>query len=227
VWGGELLIGAIAGFERAAHLRPVRMPGGEQAIRQPWRMACAWLQEAGGEEPAPLPGVDPKRWRAVASLARSDLAPVTTSMGRLFDAVAALLGIRHEITYEGQAAIELEAAAAPGDHGRYEMPGLDPGPMLLAIARDRDDPGAIAARFHDTIAHATAEAVIAQGLDTAVLSGGVFLNRRLLEATRRKLEAAGLRVLVPERLPPGDGGISYGQAAVAAAQRNGGQAPFG
>src|SRR4051812_25786367 len=219
VWGGEVLVGDVGSFERAGHLRPVRMPGGEQAIRQPWRMACAWLQEATGEEPPPLAGIDPKRWHAVASLARSDLAPVTTSMGRLFDAVAALLGIRAEITYEGQAAIELEAAATPGDHGRYEMGAdLDPRPMILAIARDRDDPAVVAARFHDTIAHATARAVLAQDLEVAVLSGGVFLNRRLLEATHRILDAAGMHVLVPRRLPPGDGGISYGQAAVAAAQ---------
>jgi hydrogenase maturation protein HypF len=223
IWGGELLVGGIAEFERAAHLRRVRMPGGEQAVRQPWRMACAWLQEALGEEPEPLPGIDLARWRAVASLARGEIAaPVTTSMGRLFDAVAALCGIRAEITYEGQAAIELEAAAAPGDHGRYEMPGLDPRPMIREIARDRSRADIVAARFHDTIAVATAEAVTAvasaHDLDTAVLSGGVFLNRRLLEATATALRSAGLRVLVPRRLPPGDGGIAYGQAAIAAAQ---------
>jgi hydrogenase maturation protein HypF len=149
---------------------------------------------------------------------------VTTSMGRLFDAVAALCGIRTEITYEGQAAIELEGAAAPGAHGRYEMPDLDPRPTLLAVARDLRagaDPGVVAARFHDTVAAATADACLnaaaAHGLDTAVLSGGVFLNRRLLEGTASALRAAGLRVLVPQRLPPGDGGIAYGQAAVAAA----------
>ncbi len=224
VWGGELLAGDLAGFERAGHLRPVRMPGGEQAIRQPWRMACAWLQEALGEEPEPLPGVDAARWRAVASLARGELAaPLTTSMGRLFDAVAALCGIRLEVTYEGQAAIELEAAAGPGDHGRYEMgPDLDPRAMLRELARDRSGPAVVAARFHDTVAEATAEACVAaasaRGLGTVVLSGGVFANRRLLEATAGRLRAAGLRVLVPERLPPGDGGIAYGQASVAAAQ---------
>ena len=217
MWGGELLAGDLAGFERAGHLRPVRMPGGEQAIRQPWRMACAWLQEALGEEPEPLPGVDPARWRAVASLARGDLAaPVTTSMGRLFDAVAALCGITLEVTYEGQAAIELEAAAEPGDHGRYELPlrgrrGAGPARARprapcareLEAARDRGGiaPGVVAARFHDTVAAATAEAcaaaAAARGLGTVVLSGGVFANRRLLEGTAGRLRAAGLRVLVP------------------------------
>jgi hydrogenase maturation protein HypF len=248
VWGGELLAGGLGGFERAGHLWPVRLPGGEQAVRQPWRMACAWLQEALGGVPPPLPGIDRKRWEAVAALARGALAaPVTTSMGRLFDAVAALCGIRSEIRYEGQAAIELEAAAAPGDHGRYELPVaagaealgagppaadlvpaagvvLDARPTVLAVAEDvaRDTPAAVvSARFHDTVAAATAEACAraasARGLDVAVLSGGVFLNRRLLEGTAAALRAAGLRVLVPERLPPGDGGIAYGQAAIAAA----------
>ena len=243
VWGGELLAGDLAGFERAGHLRPVRMPGGEQAIRQPWRMACAWLQEALGEEPEPLPGVDAARWRAVASVARGELAaPLTTSMGRLFDAVAALCGIRLEVTYEGQAAIELEGAAEPGDHGRYDLPVgpapagaggeaprrglvLDPRPAVLQVAGDLRAgvaPGVVAARFHDTVAAATAEACAAaasaRGLAAVVLSGGVFANRRLLRTTSARLRAAGLRVLVPERLPPGDGGISFGQASVAAAQ---------
>ena len=266
VWGGELLAGGTGGFERAGHLWAVRLPGGEQAVRQPWRMACAWLQEALGEEPPPLRGVDPRRWAAVAALARSGLAaPQTTSMGRLFDAVAALCGIRTEIHYEGQAAIELEAAAEPGDHGRYELPlvgrsraadavldgrsptgeetldsgppgagvvpdsrppagglVLDARPTVLAVAADvaRGVPaGVVSARFHDTVAVATAagcaRAASVRGLGTAVLSGGVFLNRRLLEGTVVALRRAGLRVLVPERLPPGDGGIAFGQAAVA------------
>jgi hydrogenase maturation protein HypF len=230
IWGGELLAGGIAACERAGHLRPVRLPGGEQAVRQPWRMACAWLQEALGEEPAPLAGIEPARWSAVARLARGELAaPQTTSMGRLFDAVSALCGIRSDVTYEGQAAIELEGVAAPGDHGRHDLPVgpdlvLDPCPTVLAVAREIAagvDPGIVAARFHDAVAAATAEACAAaasaRGLGSVVLSGGVFANRRLLERTVALLRAAGLRVLVPERLPPGDGGISYGQAAVAAA----------
>jgi hydrogenase maturation protein HypF len=231
MWGGELLVGSATEFVRAGHLWPVRLPGGERAIQQPWRMACSWLQEALGEPAPPLAGIARHRWDAVAELARTGVAaPVTTSMGRLFDAVAALCGIRTEIRYEGQAAIELEAAAEAGDHGRYELPladdfVLDTRPLVLAVWRDAaagTPAGVIAARFHDTIADATADAVTAAagayGLGTAVLSGGVFLNRRLLAATVAALQRAGLRVLVPERLPPGDGGISYGQAAVAAAQ---------
>ncbi len=234
VWGGELLVGDASGFERAGHLRAVRLPGGEQAVRQPWRMACAWLQEALGEVPPPLPGIDARRWESVAALARGTLAaPETTSMGRLFDAVAALCGIRAEVNYEGQAAIELEAAAAPGDHGRYELPVgpdarpplasdrragpnlvLDARPTVLAVARDLQagvDPGVVAARFHDTVAAATADALAtaasARGLGTAVLSGGVFLNRRLLEATHDRL--AGGRPAGPGARAPAAGGRGY------------------
>ena len=140
VWGGELLVGDLVDFERAGHLWPVRLPGGDRAVRQPWRMACAWLLEAGWE--GPLPGPDPRRSEQVAELVRSGLSsPVTTSMGRLFDAVAALCGLRDEVTYEGQAAVELEAAADPGERGRYELPVtaagvLDARPTVLAVARD-------------------------------------------------------------------------------------------
>ena len=225
VWGGELLVGDLVDFERAGHLWPVRLPGGDRAVRQPWRMACAWLLEAGWE--GPLPGPDPRRSEQVAELVRSGLSsPVTTSMGRLFDAVAALCGLRDEVTYEGQAAVELEAAVDPGERGRYELPVtaagvLDARPTVLAVARDvaaGAAPGTIAARFHAAVAGATAEAVSRVGLGTVVLSGGVFQNRTLLAATAAALEARGLRVLVPERLPPNDGGVSYGQAAVAAAR---------
>ena len=240
VWGGEVLVGDLAGFQRAAHLRAVRMPGGEAAIREPWRMACAWLADALGTDAPPLPAaladeVDAERWRAVADLAESGVAsPLTTSMGRLFDAVAALCGVRARVNYEGQAAAELEALAARAGAapGTYELPVedglLDPRPAVRAIHRDLASgvaPAAVAARFHATVARATARACAQEagrrGLGTVVLSGGVFQNRLLLERTARRLEGACLRVLMPERLPPNDGGISYGQAAVAAARRGG------
>ena len=217
VWGGEILVGDLRDFERAAHLWPVRLPGGDRAVEQPWRMAVSWLLEAGWE--GPLPGPDRRRTEQIAELVRSGVAsPLTTSMGRLFDAVAALCGLRDEVTYEGQAAIELEALADERERGAYEMPGLDARPTILAVAEDRArgvDPAVISARFHNAVARATAEVC---GEELVVLSGGVFQNRRLLTATRDALEAAGHRVLVPERLPPNDGGISYGQAAVAAAR---------
>jgi hydrogenase maturation protein HypF len=234
IWGGELLAGGLDGFERAGHLWPVRMPGGEQAIREPWRMACAWLVAAGDAEPR-LPRrlagrVEPGRWHQVAALARSEqLAPVTTSMGRLFDAVAALCGIRLLVTYEGQAAIELEAAADRREQGIYPMPlrsgRLDARETIHAIVGDLEQGvgvETVSARFHNCLAGATAAAcegaAAAYGTETVVLSGGVFQNRLLLERTADLLTGSGLRVLVPERLPPNDGGISFGQAAVAAAR---------
>jgi hydrogenase maturation protein HypF len=252
VWGGELLVGGLDGVERAGHLHPVRMPGGEQAIHQPWRMACAWLAacedgpdgtprsggwaRAGAPAPVMPAGlaarIDPSRWEAVARLASTGLSsPVTTSMGRLFDAVAALCGVRQEVTYEGQAAIELEAAADPREPGAYAFAlggdplVLDARPVIRAVAADVHDgapAGVVAARFHAGLASATADAcaqVAARaGLDTVVLSGGTFQNALLLTRTAAALEARALRVLVPERLPPNDGGISFGQVAIAAAR---------
>ncbi|HET9073699.1 MAG TPA: carbamoyltransferase HypF [Solirubrobacteraceae bacterium] len=234
VWGGELLLGDLAGFRRVGALAQVRMPGGEQAIREPWRMACAWLTAAGVERaPVALAGrVDPRRWELVADLARSGLAsPMTTSMGRLLDAAAALCGLPGEVSYEGQAAIEFEALCDPGERGAYEMVVggrgdllcLDPFPALAALISDVRNgvpAGIIAARFHAAVAQATVRACVALAAvahtELVVLAGGVFLNRRLLEATAAGLHAAGLRVLVPRRLPPGDGAIAYGQAAIAA-----------
>ncbi len=239
VWGGELLVGDLAGFERAGHLWPVCLPGGDRAVREPWRMACAWLIAAGEDvatPPAALAGtVDPARWRAVAQMvATGTAAPVTTSAGRLFDAVAALCGLRAEVTYEGQAAIELETAALGGEAGEpYSVdvregdacsPVLvDPREVISRVAHDvaaGAAVSAIAARFHAGLAEALARACVGiaarRGLDTVVLCGGVFQNRVLLEAVAAQLHDAGLRALVPQRLPPSDGGIAYGQAAVAA-----------
>ncbi|MCA1689884.1 MAG: carbamoyltransferase HypF, partial [Actinobacteria bacterium] len=209
VWGGEILVGDLAGFERAGHLRPVALPGGDRAVAQPWRMACAWLVDALGPEP-PVPGplaglVEPERWRAVARLTRT--AGRTTSVGRLFDAVAALCGVRAEVNFEGQAAIELEALADPTERGIYPLDaGLDPREMILAIHRDVEAGlpiGIVSARFHNAVARGTAAAVRATGLETVVLSGGVFQNRLL--AARTRSELADLRCLVPRLLPAGDG----------------------
>jgi hydrogenase maturation protein HypF len=153
-------------------------------------------------------------------------APETTSMGRLFDAVAALCGVRTHATYEGQAAIELEALADPAERGAYPLDlDLDARATVLAVAADVRAgvaPGVVSARFHRAVAAATADACArvasAAGTELAVLSGGVFQNRMLLEDTAGRLEALGLRVLVPERVPANDGGIAFGQAAVAAAR---------
>jgi hydrogenase maturation protein HypF len=229
VWGGEILVGDLRGFERAGHLWPVALPGGDRAAREPWRMACAWRTAAGGDA-RPLRGVDEARWRAVVRLAETGIAaPATTSVGRLFDAVAALSGLRLEVSYEGQAAMELEAACDGAERGTYPLRAvagvLDARETILAIDRDvaRGVPaGAIATRFHHALADATAaecaQLAADRGIEVVVLSGGAFQNRRLLERTSAGLEKAGVRVLVPERLPPNDGGVSFGQAAVAAAR---------
>jgi hydrogenase maturation protein HypF len=156
-------------------------------------------------------------------------SPPTTSVGRLFDAVAALTGLRLEVTYEGQAAMELEAACDGAERGAYPLRSvagvLDARETILAVDRDvsRGVPvGTIATRFHHALADATAadcaQLAADRGLELVVLSGGAFQNRRLLERTAAGIEQAGLRVLVPERLPPNDGGIAFGQAAVAAAR---------
>jgi hydrogenase maturation protein HypF len=247
VWGGELLYGDLDDFRRVGTLTPVRLPGGERAIREPWRMACAWLAAAGagGEGGGGAPAIPPalvgrvaeRSWAAIAELARTGLAsPQTSSMGRLFDAVAALCGIRPEVNYEGQAAIELEALCDPGEVGRYpigleagaldEGPGalvIDPRETILAVSADLAagvPASRVASRFHATIAAVTVEAcaraAAGVGTDVVVLSGGVFQNRRLLEAVAQGLGEAGLRGLHPQRLPANDGGIAFGQAAVAA-----------
>jgi hydrogenase maturation protein HypF len=176
--------------------------------------------------------VPERAWEQVSELARTGVAsPLTTSMGRLFDAVAALCGLRPEVSYEGQAAIELEAACEETALEPYPVAlegsgGLlviDPRATITAVTADiaaGASVGSVATRFHAAVAGAAvtacARAASEHGVDQIVLSGGVFQNRRLLTETAAGLQAAGLRVLMPERLPCNDGGIAYGQVAVAA-----------
>ncbi len=216
LWGGELLRCDLREFERVAHLEPVPLPGGEAAIREPWRAAAVHLELAG--RPVPF-----ERWPDVQASLKVN-APLSSGMGRLFDAVAAVLGVRERVTYEGQAAIELEQLADGIDAEPYEWRFGD-GPALvgavhddLAAGRPR---GEIAAAFHEAVAAASAHACAeAAEPRTVVLSGGSFQNLRLLASTRRRLEELGFRVLTHRLVPPNDGGISYGQAAVAAARLN-------
>jgi hydrogenase maturation protein HypF len=313
IWGGEFLLADLTGFERAGHLEPVPMPGAAAAIRQPWRMAAAYLDAAyGGEPPAGLAVArhNAARWQDVVLMSRRGInAPLTSSAGRLFDAVAALLGVRDAINYEGQAAIELEQWADPAERGAYRAaiePGpagpagrgaygaaIEPGPVGSAGAARGGDAGAgggaagplrvggagplrvggagplavrgagplavrgagplavrgagplrvrgadlvraaaedllagagpavIAARFHRGVAAAIVEVCTAlretSGLGTVALSGGVFQNVLLLGHVVDRLEESGFRVLTHARVPPNDGGISLGQAAVAGAR---------
>ena len=240
IWGGELLVADLEGFGRAGHLETVPMPGGAAAIKQPWRMAAAWLEFAlDGQVPERLDvvGRNLGRWEQVVALARSGTAsPVTSSAGRLFDAVAAILGVRDAVNYEGQAAVELEQLADPAETSAYPAslpgPGTDGSPLRLAgsdlvraVVEDLEA-GAplplVAARFHNGLAGATVAACQTlrddSGLGTVALSGGVFQNMLLLERTVAGLERHGFRVLVHSRVPPNDAGISLGQAAVAAAR---------
>jgi hydrogenase maturation protein HypF len=241
VWGGEILVGDLSGYRRAGFLFPVRLPGGDAAAREPWRMACAWL--AVGEPEPQMPAalradVSESDWTSVCGLVESGVAsPLTTSAGRLFDAVAAICGLRARVSHEGQAAMELEGSADPSELGAYEVPLIaEPGgptvidarPAVFELVADLARGaavGAASARFHNGLGDATAGAVALEaertGLTTAVLSGGVFQNRLLLERVAARLRRVGLEVLIPEQLPPNDGQISYGQVAVAAARPGG------
>ncbi|HEX2028533.1 MAG TPA: Sua5/YciO/YrdC/YwlC family protein, partial [Nitriliruptorales bacterium] len=235
LWGGEFLVADLRGFQRVGHLLPVPLPGGAAAIREPWRMAVAWLHQALGEDAvARHASVLDDRWAAMLALVRGWRGPTTSSVGRLFDAVAALLGIRSAVTYEGQAAVELEASArrvpaaeAPVYPTDVVTDGdpvvLDPSPLLAAVLaeRDRGTPReTVAAGFHAGLADGVARVAIGLAdrhrLDTVALSGGVFQNARLSELLSGRLAAAGLRVLTHRRIPANDGGISVGQAAIAA-----------
>ncbi|CAJ1506951.1 carbamoyltransferase HypF [[Mycobacterium] burgundiense] len=235
VWGGEILALGTASqrFTRVAHLRSVLLPGGDLAVRNPWRMALSHLSAAGIEwnaDLAPVAAAAPEELRLLRSQLAGGLGCVPcTSMGRLFDAVASLLGLRHRIEYEGQAAIELEvlAAAAAPAVGTVPMLRLavdadgviDAAPLiraLVAALRGGIDRGVLAAEFHRAVATAVAEVVgLVSGPCRLVgLTGGVFQNVLLLRACRRRLEQAGFTVLIHRTVPPNDGGLALGQAAV-------------
>jgi hydrogenase maturation protein HypF len=214
LWGGELLRCDLRSFERLDHLDPVPLPGGEAAIREPWRTAAVCLE---------LGGIDVRweRWSVVRDSLKVN-APLASGMGRMFDAVAAALGVRERVTYEGQAAVELEHLAGelhaePFAWRFGDTVGLVTTCYLaLEAGRGRAE---VAAAFHETVAAGAAAACAGVGEPrVVVLSGGSFQNRRLLASTRRRLEQLGFRVLTHRLVPPNDGGISYGQAAVAAAR---------
>jgi hydrogenase maturation protein HypF len=235
IWGGEFLIADITRFERVGHLAPVRMPGAAAAIREPWRMAASYLHAAYPDGPPEDLDVRRRRagrWEAVVAMLHAEVnSPLTTSAGRLFDAVAALLGVRDEIRYEGQAAIELEQWADTAERAAYPstvdcdvegqlvVSGVDLVRAVLADLRRGTDPAVIAARFHHGLAHAVVRTCHLvrdrTGVDTVALSGGVFQNMLLLEGCVAGLETAGFRVLTHSRVPANDGGISLGQAVIA------------
>jgi hydrogenase maturation protein HypF len=236
-WGAELFVASLAEARRVGRLRYAPMPGGDLAARSPWRAALGYQSLAPGAAPAFAAAFTGVRADDVALVRRQVAArvnaPLASSMGRLFDAAAAVLGLRREADYEGQAPMELEALA--GRRSARALPFtitqeadgllvLDPLPILAALDEHRargDDMADLAARFHETVAEATAVMVqwvaADTGLRTAALAGGVFQNARLLAGVRRRLAERGFEVLTPRVLSPNDGAISYGQAAVAAA----------
>ena len=238
VWGGEVLVADLKGFTRVGHLAPVRLPGGEAAIRSPARMAAAYLYAAYGEnflgvaEKLDLSFPDLERHLLQKQLATGWHSPITTSAGRLFDAVAAAMGICRQRTYEGQPALELEMAADPEDEGLYAPKihktaqglVLDTPAIFRGAVSDRlagRDQAAIAGRFHQSLARGLTEMCLLlreqTGLNLVALSGGVFQNG-LLMSLKSRLEQQGFEVLTHSLVPPNDGCLSLGQVAMAAAR---------
>ncbi|MEJ2262532.1 MAG: carbamoyltransferase HypF [Anaerolineales bacterium] len=229
IWGGEILLSDYAQYQRVYHLAYVPLPGGDKAIREPWRMALAWLEHAGLEWAEDLPPVrqDPLELSVLRHQLQSGLnAPPTSSMGRLFDAISALAGVRQQVNYEAQAAIELEALADPDEVGVYPLEisdeVIDPTPLIQAAVMDlrRGLPvGKIAARFHNGLAGMVLQ--VCQrlrahfGVTEVVLSGGVWQNMTLLTRAEALLGRAGFAVYVHRQVPANDGGLALGQAMIA------------
>jgi hydrogenase maturation protein HypF len=258
IWGGEFLLGDAAEFTRVAHLRPFRLPGGEAAVKEPRRAALALLWELYGgaalerDDLAPIQAFRPAERRLLGQMLSRDInTPVTTSAGRLFDGVAALLGLHQQVTFEGQAAMALEfiadgtvdeaypIAIRQNDDGRQTTDDgktsvahrlssvvLDWQPLIEAILADLHQglsPSMMSARFHNALVEAILAVAEHAGERRVSLIGGCFQNRLLTERATRRLNEAGFEVLLHRQVPPNDGGISLGQVVVAAAQLEGKQ----
>lgn len=234
IWGGEFLVASLSEFKRCAHLRYVPLPGGDAAVRQPWRMTLSYLRDAFGSQlPASLrcfDSVSEERLRLVDRMLAKRVQTVdTSSAGRLFDAVAGLLGLAGEVTFEGQGAIALESAAAhdvagiyPFELTRSEPISVDLRTTLVAIVEELvrgQSVHDISARFHNTLSAVIAEVCtrsrVADGLNRVCLSGGTFQNVYLLHRTVVELRRRGFDVFLHSTVPANDGGISLGQAAIA------------
>jgi hydrogenase maturation protein HypF len=240
VWGGEFMVARRDGFVRTARLDCIAMPGGDGAVREPWRMAASYLHRAYGERaflecPFFFERIERDKLETVISMMEKGInAPLTSSAGRLFDAVSSILGIRDVITFEGEAAIELEMRAggssegegAPNSYPFTVVEGspslIDTRPLIKAVVEDVKNgtpTSIISLRFHQTVRDiilgVAKELRARTGIHRVVLSGGVFQNSLLLESTMDCLEREGFKAWTNERVPPNDGGISLGQAAVA------------
>ncbi len=236
IWGGEVLVGGYSGFSRRFHLAYTPLPGGDASVRRPARMALAHLWQAGIDWTPDLPPVaylsEEERKVLKTQLERSLNAPLTSSMGRLFDAAASLMGIRHQVNYEGQAAIEMEALADPSENGIYpfdlQSDIIDPSPLWRALLADlhaRLSPAVMAARFHNAIAALALELCLKiraeSGCQTVALSGGVWQNQFLLAKVLKDIHQAGFQALIHQQVPTNDGGIALGQLMVAVSSLQG------
>jgi len=234
IWGGEVLVADFRNFERRAHLRYIPLAGGDAAVRQTWRPALSWLRESFGTQlPTDLPLVRKVSGREVELVSRMIERGIntvrTSSCGRLFDAVASIIGLRHEVTFEGQAAIELEMVAESGVEGAYsfdiestEPAQIDVRSTIREIVKDiqsREAVGVIAARFHNTIAAVIVEMCqrvrTSERLNRVCLSGGTFQNIYLLKRTLALLRKLEFEVFTHSAVPANDGGIALGQAVIA------------
>jgi hydrogenase maturation protein HypF len=238
IWGGEFLLADCRRFRRLGHLKYVPLPGGEAAIKRPYRMAVSHLLSAFGEEALDLPlelwaQIEPPELALVRRMMAAKVnCPLTSSSGRLFDAVSALLGVRGVVNYEGQAAIELEMLAAEGVDEVYDWSPpssypiiIDPAPVLRGVVSDLRrgvDRAVISAKFHNTIADiivgVSQAARERTGINRVALSGGVFQNMYLIGRTLDGLESQGFEALIHHQVPANDGGIALGQAVIANAR---------
>ena len=236
IWGGEFFTSTYHGFQRIAHFKYLPLPGGEKAIKEPWRIAAAFLYSIYGDEMSAIDiefmrFLNPGSWKILQQMIVKGInSPLTSSAGRLFDAISALLGVRRDIDYEGQAAIELEMKSRDDVEGKYrfsfhesaesieidlELLGRD----IVSDLLNAVDIGVISSRFHNTMAQIILEMCDdikkRKGLDSVALSGGVFQNTFLRNKAVEALRSAGFRVFTHHKVPPNDGGISLGQAIIA------------
>jgi hydrogenase maturation protein HypF len=237
IWGGEILIVEEHDFERVGHLAYVGMPGGSAAIKEPWRMALSYLRDAfgGGFRELKLPllkEIESAKLTVISEMITKGVnAPMTSSLGRLFDGVAAICGIRKRVKFEGQAAMELEMLAAEPTGSIYDYDWISgdtfkilPAPIIRGVVKDLQkgrSTADISAKFHQTLIRLFADLCTVirndRGLDRVVLSGGVFQNSILLTGLTDALEKQRFTVLSHRQVPTNDGGIALGQAVVAAA----------
>lgn len=237
IWGGEVMVAGIEGFTRVGSLSCVPMPGSGAVIKEPWRMAVSYLYDAFGEDIHDLGipmlnDIEKNNLKILIDMISKKVnSPLTSSLGRLFDGVASILGIRSHVSYEGQAAMELEMIAAENINRTYDYEWIEgdcykilPGPIIRGVVKDLEDGvniSVISARFHFTLIRLFSDLCriirVSNGLERVVLSGGVFQNSIILSGLIKSLKKEGFKVFAHTKVPANDGGISLGQAVIASA----------